>query len=192
MHLQQIADAIEDSHLKWLVGEVECDDTDPDPCWNNKDARLIHVRRILSLKEEGPKTESFWIESCDCGGSPLIDRLATQWPTRMEGGLPCVTQDLRWREDISFVCCRFPGCPQHWSRCRKSYTDSTSSPIGGQCPPGCRSWLRETVYVNPFEALAGQYWCDSSDGESLSSSMPLGKRLDYDTDGEQSDCSTCA
>jgi hypothetical protein len=101
MHLQQIADAIEDSHLKWLVGEVECDDTDPDPCWNNKDARLIHVRRILSLKEEGPKTESFWIESCDCGGSPLIDRLATQWPTRMEGGLPCVTQDLRWREDIN-------------------------------------------------------------------------------------------
>jgi hypothetical protein len=64
MYLQQIAEAIEDGHLKCLVGEVECDDTDPDPSWNNKDERLIHVRRILSLKEEEPKTESFWIESC--------------------------------------------------------------------------------------------------------------------------------
>jgi hypothetical protein len=39
---------------------------------------------------------------------------------------------------------------------------------------GCRSWLRETVHVNPFEALAGQDWSDSSDDESVSSSMPLG------------------
>lgn len=208
MYLRQLQDAIKKGHLKCLVGEIECrEEIDPDPSWNNPDAR--HVQVSTNDKNNAETIASFWVDRTvvACGvepnseGSPLIQNIQSKWPTRMEGGLPCVTQDLRWKEDMDLFVVGSLGALNIGPDAGNLMGIRRAAQLVANAL-GCRSWLRQTVFANPFEAL--QEWSDDDD-DSLSSeeeetvyatatkSKKAFGECDSDTDGESvSDCSTCA
>ena len=116
----------------------------------------------------------------DCRTQPLVRTILEQWPIPVEGGLPCLTQDLRWSPDETIgahnilvvgalAALQVGPDAGNLMGIRRAAATIASNALQ------CRKWIRETTLVNKFGALA---WSDS---ESDSSS--IGEESE-DDDGE--------
>lgn len=118
---------------------------------------------------------SFWVDevivacgiepNCDAeesSSSSLIGKIQSKWPTRMEGGLPCVTQDLRWKDGLDIFVIGSLGALNIGPDAGNLMGIRRAAQLIANAL-GCRSWLREKVLSNRFDALLGS---DSDDSDS--------------------------
>eukprot|EP00980_Cylindrotheca_fusiformis_P002579 scaffold609_cov130-Cylindrotheca_fusiformis.AAC.15 len=222
MYLRQLQEAIDAGHVQCHVGVVEefnhdsdqnhpFIDGDDDNHHSPNDAFQIQTRSTVADESSTTTTTTTWIdhtvvacgvEPC-CEASPLIEKLQSQWPIRVEGGLPCVTQDLRWTEGIDLFVVGSLGALNIGPDAGNLMGIRRAAQLVANAL-GCRRWLRETVYANPFEV----FWSDSSslsssdededsDDDALSCLSQSSKKKStvdyYGTDSDSlSDCPTCA
>lgn len=188
LYMKQIAQAETNGRLKCLVGTVTWED-EPSMASDQTTeapygphAKLVHLHPPPSGScphGDGPHQrvsnnaiESLWVEqvivACgvapDSHVSPLIQGIQKKWPTRMEGGLPCVTQDLRWRPGLDLFVVGALGSLNIGPDAANLMGIRRASQLVANAL-GCRSWLRETVLKNPFEALWDSSSSDDDDEE---------------------------
>lgn len=92
----------------------------------------------------------------------LTSMIQSKWPIRIESGLPCVTQDLRWKEGVNLFVVGAMGALNIGPDAGNLMGIRRAAQIMANAL-GCRSWLREAVLVNPFEALG---WSSDEDSDS--------------------------
>lgn len=114
----------------------------------------------------------------DCKANPLVEKIHQLWPIPIHGGLPDVTQDLRWYDGQTtstppnvFVVGALAGLQVGPDAGNLMGIRRAALVIADSLD--CRCWLREKALVNPFEALL----LSDSDTEP--------------GDESEHDCSTC-
>ena len=85
--------------------------------------------------------------------------IQSKWPIQIESGLPCVTQDLRWKEDLDLFVVGSLGALNIGPDAGNLMGIRRAAQIVANAL-GSRSWLRDSVLVNPFEALD---WSDDDE-----------------------------
>lgn len=119
---------------------------------------------------------SFWVREIvvACGSkpdyeaSPLLKLIQSQWPAPICGGLPCLTDDLRWNENVNIFCVGSLGALSIGPDAGNLMGSRKAAQLVANALES-RSWLRNSVLKNPFDLLED----------------------DDTTDGEESECSTC-
>lgn len=105
------------------------------------------------------------------GDANLFCKIQDQWPTQIEGGLPCVTQDLRWRNDLNIFVVGSLGALNIGPDAGNLMGIRRAAQLVANAME-CRSWLRTTeVLKNPFDVL--------------------GFSSDSETEDDSSECSSC-
>ena len=205
MYMDQIRRAEQDESLRCVVGDLECESDTSKP-------GSLPGGTIISVKcnkgdglDEGAINDTILrcevkdiILACglqptcgtpDCPPTSLIGKVQSRWPVQCEGGLPCVTQDLRWKDGLDLfvvgALAALNGGPDAGNvmgmrRAAQLVANALD----------CHKWLRDFALVNPFAAFGDD---DSSDDESDAGidsieSVEDEKLIDIDKDGL--DCST--
>ncbi|KAG7371320.1 L-lysine 6-monooxygenase NADPH-requiring [Nitzschia inconspicua] len=177
LYMKELFEAEQNGRLLCLVGEVERSGNDD---LNPSRARICIHHRDTTRPRDGhnnPVNEATFAVSfyqvkeliLACGIQPDCERLnsltgmiQTKWPTRIESGLPCVTQDLRWRENVNLFVVGALGSLNIGPDAGNLMGIRRAAQIVASTL-GSRNWLRESVLVNPFEALN---WSDDDDDDS--------------------------
>jgi len=100
----------------------------------------------------------------DCETNPLCRKLLDRWPKQLQGGFPCLSEDLEWTDNLHVIgglgsLSIGPDAANLMGMRRAAQIVSNSLE--------CRCWLREAnVLKNSFDALM----CPSSDSDDISSS----------------------
>jgi lysine/ornithine N-monooxygenase len=172
LYLEQVRHAEQRGSLKCVVGKfqyngadkshnvqagftvsVKCDEADE----NNGNVLTFRVEEVIVACGMKPTCGT-----SECPSTSLISKIQSCWPVRCEGGLPCVTQDLRWKEGLDLfvvgALAALNGGPDAGNimgmrRAAQFVANSLD----------CHNWLRETALVNPFEAFMDDD--DSSDSD---------------------------
>ena len=163
LYMEQIRQAEEDGMLLCLVGEIECGSEN-----DSKNGKLVCVHHLPDRHEPNDDTSMSLFEVKEivvaCGMAPdckkagsLTSMIQSKWPTKIESGLPCVTQDLRWKEDLDLFVVGSMGALNIGPDAGNLMGIRRAAQIVANAL-GCRSWLRESVLANAFEALN---WSDS-------------------------------
>ncbi|KAL3921503.1 MAG: hypothetical protein SGARI_006665 [Bacillariaceae sp.] len=178
IYMQQIRQAEGKGILKCIVGDIECDsqnDADEGKTGEPQDDTPISsfaVKDIVVACGVSP--------DCEKEGS-LTSMIQSKWPTKIESGLPCVTQDLRWKEDVDLFVVGSMGALNIGPDAGNLMGIRRAAQIVANAL-GCRSWLRESVLANAFQALD---WSDSdSDSEDDESDEDA---TSYDENEEKED-----
>jgi hypothetical protein len=92
----------------------------------------------------------------DCKANPLVNKIHQLWPIPIHGGLPDVTQDLRWCDGQTtppnlFIVGAMAGLQVGPDAGNLMGIRRAALVIADSLD--CRCWLREKALVNPFEAL---------------------------------------
>lgn len=175
LYMNQVREAERIGTLKCVVGSVQYDATQEYLDMDHGMTVRVHLIEGRDGKDDdaaGPV--SFRVNdiivacgirhNCGADRSTLIGKIQSQWPTRREAGLPCITQDLRWRKDVDL------------------FVVGTLASLNGGPDAGnlmgmrraaqivanaldCRCWLHETALVNPFDVFASD---DSTSDEDES------------------------
>mmetsp|Transcript_45599 Transcript_45599/g.111024 ORF Transcript_45599/g.111024 Transcript_45599/m.111024 type:complete len:565 (+) Transcript_45599:110-1804(+) len=178
MYMDQIRRAEQDGSLRCVVGNLEYEgDTsnsgstlggtmisvkvnegdDPDENADNDTVLYFEVNDVILACGLQPTCGT-----SDCNPTSLIGKVQSRWPTKCEGGLPCVTQDLRWKDGLDLfvvgALAALNGGPDAGNvmgmrRAAQLVANALD----------CHSWLRETALVNPFAVFGDD---DSSDDDS--------------------------
>lgn len=84
------------------------------------DRASIHARTVVTAHDYNPETQTWTLTTdppipnlppmdfiyfatgarADVREMPLLSNINTQYPVEVKGGLPCLTDDLMWREDV--------------------------------------------------------------------------------------------
>jgi hypothetical protein len=157
--------------LSCWVGDVEYHDEEEDASEDGS---------VTILFEGSPYKFDKIVLACgiqpDCKSNPLVEKIHRLWPIPIHGGLPDVTEDLRWHDGQTtppnlFVTGAMAGLQVGPDAGNLMGIRRAALVVANSLE--CRSWLREKALVNPFEALG----FSDSDTESESASYQ--------------DCSTC-
>lgn len=178
LYMKQILQAEQDGRLLCLVGDVESFTGE------GSDMKTAHVlvdhrdwaRKSLygqPLREPPITVVSEFrvkdiIVACgvrpDCENpSSLTEKIQAKWPIRVEKGLPCVTQDLRWEEGMDLFVVGSLAALSVGPDAGNLMGIRRAAQIVANAL-GSRTWLRESVLANPYEALAALDWSDSDSG----------------------------
>jgi hypothetical protein len=146
IYMRQVEHVQESGRLIRLVGEVRYASDNPIDqsvviTIDDKEFCVDHVVLACGLEP-------------NCLQNPEVKSVFDSWPIPMEGGLPSITEDLRWKQNLSLYVVGSLG----------SLTVNTGPDAGNLMgirraaqlvanALDCRCWLRETALVNPFEAL---------------------------------------
>lgn len=164
VYMKQLKQAEEDGRVVCLVGDVECMDANVDQ--NGVDN--LRKIRIHPQSDHNDKVSEWIVKDIilACGVEPtcgepssLTGHIQAKFPTRVESGLPCVTEDLRWKEGLDLFVVGSLGALNIGPDAGNLMGMRRAAQLVSNAI-GCRSWLRESVLVNPFEALI-----DDSDSE---------------------------
>lgn len=174
MYMKQILKAERDGRLLCFVGDIDAASNDK---FQTTTVRVRHCKSTrrktdspTSLKASDKVTTHQVKEIIlACGVQPECEKpesltsiIQSKWPTRIESGLPCVTQDLRWKEGMDLFVVGALGSLNIGPDAGNLMGIRRAAQIAANAL-GSRSWLRESVLANPFEALD---WSDSSDDEN--------------------------
>ena len=163
MYMEQIRKAQSDGSLLCLVGNIECNEKKSDDT-----SKLVCVHHLPDReKNPGPdKVSPIRVRYIvvACGVIPDVEKansltamIQSKWPAQIESGLPCVTQDLRWKEGLNLFVVGSMGALNIGPDAGNLMGIRRAAQIMANAL-GCRSWLRESVLANPFEAFN---WSDS-------------------------------
>ena len=165
MYMQRLQNHIGKGLTCW-VGEVEHDckeiDADTIAATDIMDNKKILIRfqqqtvsfdRVILATGVAP----------DCTANPFVKKVLEQFPAKIHGGFPDITQDLRWSEDDEiFVIGAMsalqvgPDAGNLMGMRRAAYVISDKLNV--------RRWLRRTILANQYDAFM---WSDSeSDSQS--------------------------
>ena len=101
----------------------------------------------------------------DCRQNPAVKSVLESWPIPIHGGLPSVTEDLRWKENLPLYVVGSLGALNTGPDAGNLMGIRRAAQLVAN-GLDCRCWLREKALANPFEAfLLG----DSSDDSSTDS-----------------------
>ncbi|KAL7566324.1 hypothetical protein ACA910_013647 [Epithemia clementina (nom. ined.)] len=178
MYMMQLVQAEQDGRLLCLVGDIESDAYKT----SNSPTTRVRVHHRASPKRNVDKphhlNDTFNAVSLlqvkeiivACGVHPdckkprsLTAMVHSKWPIQVESGLPCVTQDLRWKEGLDLFVVGSLGSLNIGPDAGNLMGIRRAAQIVANAL-GSRSWLRGSVLANPFEALE---W--SSDDDSIQS-----------------------
>lgn len=107
----------------------------------------------------------------DCTAHPVMKQMQSKWPIEICGGFPDLTQDLRWREGMDVFVTGASAALQVGPDSGNLMGMRRAAQTIAHAME-CRTWLRQTALVNPFELLF-----DDSETESEGAS--------------EHDCDTC-
>jgi hypothetical protein len=179
LYMKHIRQAEEDGSLLCLVGDVESL-TGGRSDFETTSVRVCH-RELKRRSHGGQKLDAppttvaseFQVKEIivACGVQPdcekpssLSEMIQAKFPIQVEKGLPCVTQDLRWKEGMDlFVVGSFAALNVGPDAGNLMGIRRAAQIVANAL--GSRTWLRESVLVNPFEALAA---LDETDSDSAS------------------------
>ena len=141
--------------LKCWVGDVEYrhDDDDINAADKDDDRILIHFQGSVHKFDK-------IVVACgikpDCVAQPLIEKIHKQWPINVCGGLPDVTQDMRWHDGKTgnenvYVAGAMAGLQVGPDAGNLMGIRRAASVIADSLD--CRTWLQEQVYFNKFDVL---------------------------------------
>jgi hypothetical protein len=106
----------------------------------------------------------------NCLQNPVVKSVYDSWPIPMEGGLPSITEDLRWKQNLSLYVVGNLGSLNTGPDAGNLMGIRRAAQLVANALE-CRYWLRETALVNPFEALLlGDEESFNSDTDASSSS----------------------
>ena len=123
----------------------------------------------------------------DCNSNPLIQNILEKWPVETHGGLPCITEDCKWRrhdeeseeeddgysDDLPLYVVGHLGALNIGPDAGNIMGSRRAAQLVAN-DLGCRNWLRDesnNVMTNPYEAFSALLWSDSeSDSDSDSDS----------------------
>jgi hypothetical protein len=174
IYMKQVRKAEEDGMLLRLVGDVECAHVDSDSSMS-PGQKLVCVHHLpdRELGKDVDCMSEYRVKGMiiACGVAPdcrksgsLTSIIQSKWPTKIESGLPCVTQDLRWKEGMDLFVVGAMGALNIGPDAGNLMGIRRAAQIMANAL-GCRSWLRESVLVNSFEALGWSSDEDSSEDD---------------------------
>lgn len=143
--------------------------------------RVVGEARVVSENSNGQSMvtingddEEFCIDdivlACglepDCRQNPVVKSVLDNWPIPIEGGLPSITEDLRWKDNLSLYVVGGLGALNSGPAAGNLMGIRSAAQLVSNALE-CRCWLREKALVNPFEALL---LGDDSDSDTEASS----------------------
>mmetsp|Transcript_20580 Transcript_20580/g.59723 ORF Transcript_20580/g.59723 Transcript_20580/m.59723 type:complete len:484 (-) Transcript_20580:3150-4601(-) len=171
LYMRQVEKAEKCGKIKRIVGKVRYD--------RHLDNGGLH----FTVAENDEEMNSFNVDQAvlacglepDCEQNPVVKSALDNWPIPIKGGLPSVTEDLRWKENLQLYVVGSLGALNTGPDAGNLMGSRRAAQLVANSLD-CRSWLREKALANPFEAL---FMDDSSDDEST------------DSDTDSFCCSTC-
>jgi hypothetical protein len=177
LYMEQIRRAEQDGSLMCVVGNVEYDSTEK----SNDELGGLTISLTCDGDEfNGGKTDNtltFQVKqiilacgmkptcgSSECPPTSLIGKIMSRWPVRCESGLPCVTQDLRWKDELDLFVVGALGALNGGPDSGNIMGMRRAAQLVANALD-CHSWLRETALVNPFEAFMDDYESSDSDDD---------------------------
>jgi L-lysine 6-monooxygenase (NADPH-requiring) len=175
LYMKQLLEAEQEGRLLCLVGEVES----PKVLVGHSQPTYVRVNHCSSTRRQSEgkaldkrpySISSFQVREIilACGVEPNCEKpdnltgiIQSKWPIQIESGLPCVTQDLRWQEDLDLFVVGSLGALNIGPDAGNLMGIRRAAQIVANAL-GSRSWLRVSVLANPFEALD---WSDDDDDD---------------------------
>lgn len=152
LYMRDVEKAERMGQLIRMVGKVQYNDDNEDTCNeqvciaiesdDNDETKTVCVDQIVVACGIQP----------DCSSNPVVKSVMEQWPVPIEGGLPSVTEDLRWKDRLPLYVVGSLGALN---------TGPDAGNIMGVRRAAqliangldCRCWLRQKALINPFEVL---------------------------------------
>jgi thioredoxin reductase len=157
-YMREVEKAEEAGSLVRMVGKVRCD-------------KLLEDGHLqVSITKKNGATKHISVDqivlACglepDCRGNPVVKNVLDSWPIPVFGGLPSITEDLRWKKEMPlYVVGGLGGLNTGPDAGNLMGIRRAARLVANGLE--CRCWLREKVLVNPFEALL---LGDSSDDDT--------------------------
>lgn len=167
MYMRQVKHAQESGRLIRVVGEVR---------YVSENTADQSVVMTIDDKEF---CVDYVVLACglepNCLQNPLVKIVYDRWPIPVEGGLPSITEDLRWRQNLPLYVVGSLGLLNAGPDAGNLMGIRRAAQLVANALE-CRNWLRETALVSPFEALwLGDDESLDSDSEASSSSDEEGQ-----------------
>jgi hypothetical protein len=168
-YMREVKGAEESGRLVRVVGKARFD-------------RLLEDGQLnVIVAKKNEETDIFSVDqvvlACglepDCRKNPVVKTVLDSWPIPLEGGLPSVTEDLRWKEHLPLYVVGSLGALNTGPDAGNLMGIRRAAQLVAN-GLDCRCWLREKALVNPFEALLSlggdSTDDDTTDDDTLASS----------------------
>jgi len=181
LYMRQVGEAEQKGSLLCLIGDTEA--IGDDHTNTRIQVRYTQKEGHSPVFDVNEIVFACGVQPDCCNTGSLTELIKTKWPTCVEGGMPCITQDLRWRKKLDLFVVGSLGALNIGPDAGNLMGIRRAAQIVANAL-GSRSWLRESVLGNAFVLLE-----DSSDDES-SSDEELFLKESHCIPDEASTCST--
>jgi len=160
LYMREVERAERSGRLIRVIGEATYEGL-------HEDEGQVHVTVTNSKKGEKRIVVDQVVVACgldpDCEKSPVVKSALKSWPIPVYGGLPSITEDLRWKESLPLYVVGGLGALNVGPDAGNLMGIRRAAQLVAN-ELDCRCWLREEVLTNPFDAFNMGY--SSSEDES--------------------------